>query len=614
MPDNVTPLDSAGGAGQGARAGTDLCAALDPKATPLSRWSVRDSALAVVLLAALLGGLIGLGVGLLHEGVIALQALAFDVPEGERLGTAVLDPTRMLLVPVLGGLLLGLLVTLVRRWRPRDIVDAVEANALHGGRMSLIDSLRLTVTTALSNGSGASVGMEAAYTQAGAGLASVVGQRLRLRRADLRTMVGCGAAAAIAAAYHAPLAGAFYAFELVLGGYTLATLAPVGAAAVLAVAASGLLTEAEAPLALGRPVVVAGWDYAVCGVVGFLSGWLGILSMQAVTLAERAFRLLHVPRWLGPALGGLGVGGLALAVPAVMGSGPGAVPPELAGGAALLALTLAAKILASAVSLGSGFRGGLFSASLFVGGLFGGLLAILGEMVFPTLGVDRGLLLLVGMGSVAAGVIGAPVTMVLLVLETTQDLWAASGVLIGVVVSTVVVRHAFGYSFATWRFHLRGVPIRGAYDVGWLSELTVVRLMRSDVKTVLASHTVAALRRLHPLGSGKILFAVDDQGLYAGIVDLAVAHDPELDATAEETTVADLARHPGTALLPGDDARTALRRFCAAEVEALPVLASATDRRVVGYLTESYALRRYSQALERQRGEDLGERGLWGRD
>ncbi|MBP2229344.1 CIC family chloride channel protein [Azospirillum agricola] len=599
---------------QGARAGTDLCATLDPKPASLARWSVRDSALAVVLLSALLGGVIGLAVGTLHEGVIALQALVFGLPEGEKLGQAALDPMRAMAVPALGGLLLGILVTLIRRWRPRDIVDAVEANALYGGKMSLIDSLRLTVTTTLSNGSGASVGMEAAYTQAGAGLASAVGQRLRLRRADLRTTVGCGAAAAIAAAYHAPLAGAFYAFELVLGGYTLAALAPVGAAAVLAVAASGLLTDAEVPLALGRPVVVAGWDYAVCGVVGFLAGWLSILAMQAVTFAEWAFRRLKVPRWLGPALGGLGVGGLALAVPAVMGSGPGAVPPELAGGALALLLTLVAKILASALSLGSGFRGGLFSASLFLGGLFGGLLAILAETVAPGLGVDRGLLLLVGMGSVAAGVIGAPVTMVLLVLETTQDLWAASGVLIGVVVSTVVVRHAFGYSFATWRFHLRGVPIRGAYDVGWLSELTVVRLMRSDVKTVLASHSVAALRRLHPLGSSKILFAVDGQGFYAGIIDMAAAHDPELDATAEDMTVADLARHPDLGLFPGDDARTALRRFCAAEVEALPVLAAPGDRRVVGYVTESYALRRYSQALERQRGEDLGERGLWGRD
>ncbi|PWC37941.1 chloride channel protein [Azospirillum sp. TSO35-2] len=578
------------------------------------RWSVRDSVLAVVLLAALIGGAVGLAVGLLHEGVLALQGAAFDLPHGERLGQSAPEMLRTLGVPVAGGLLLGLLSSLVRRWRPNAIIDAVEANALYGGKMSLIDSLRLTVTTTLSNGSGASVGMEAAYTQAGAGFASVVGQRLRLRRADLRTMVGCGAAAAIAAAYHAPLAGAFYAFELVLGGYTLAALAPVGAAAVLAVAASGLLTGGEIPLALGRPVVIAGWDYAACGVVGFLAGWLSILAMQAVTVAERVFKRLPGPLWLRPALGGAAFGALALAVPAVMGSGPGAVPPELAGGALALALTLVAKVLASALSLGSGFRGGLFSASLFIGGLFGGLLAVATDGFLPQLGIDGGLLLLVGMGSVAAGIVGAPVTMVLLVLETTQDLWAASGVLIGVVLSTTVVRQAFGYSFATWRFHLRGVPIRGAYDVGWLSELTAFRLMRRDAKIAPANLTVEALRRLYPLGAAKMVFTVDEAGTYAGLVDMATIHDPDQDATAGETRVSTLARNADAVLLPGDDARTVLRRFGSAEVEALPVLSSPTDRRVIGYVTESFALRRYSQALERQRGEDLGERGLWGRD
>ncbi|WP_052710304.1 chloride channel protein [Azospirillum thiophilum] len=613
MPDSTTSID---GVGENARAGSDPYASLDASAaTSLSdRWTVRDSVLAVVLLAALVGGVVGLAVGLLHEGVLLMQALAFDLPDGERLGQGAPGLLRTLGVPVAGGLLLGVLSMLVRRWRPNDIVDAVEANALYGGKMSLIDSLRLTVTTALSNGSGASVGMEAAYTQAGAGLASALGQRLRLRRADLRTMVGCGAAAAIAAAYHAPLAGAFYAFELVLGGYTLAVLAPVGAAAVLGVAVSSLLTGGEIPLALGRPVEIAGWDYAACGVVGFLAGWLSILAMQAVTVAERGFKRLPVPRWLRPAIGGLAFGGVALAVPAVMGSGPGAVPPELAGGALALALTLVAKILASALSLGSGFRGGLFSASLFIGGLFGGLLSVATASLLPGLGIDGGLLLLVGMGSVAAGIVGAPVTMVLLVLETTQDLWAASGVLIGVVLSTTVVRQAFGYSFSTWRFHLRGVPIRGAYDIGWLSELTAFRLMRRDAKTVPAALTVEALRRLYPLGSAKMVFAVDEGGRYAGLVDMAAIHDPDLDAAAAETRIAALARKADAVLMPGDDARTVLSRFGKAEVEVLPVLSSPTDRRIIGYVTESFALRRYSQALERQRGEDLGERGLWGRD
>ena len=138
------------------------------------------------------------------------------------------------MVPVLGGLAFGLIAYGLRRWKPRDIVDAIEANALHGGRMSLSDSLRLTALTVLSAGVGASVGLEAAFTQLGSGIASRDRPPLHLRRSDLRTFVGCGAAAAIAAAFNAPLAGAFYAFELIIGSYTLATLAPAVVAAVVA--------------------------------------------------------------------------------------------------------------------------------------------------------------------------------------------------------------------------------------------------------------------------------------------------------------------------------------------------------------------------------------------
>ncbi|WP_448206858.1 chloride channel protein [Azospirillum sp. sgz302134] len=581
----------------------------------LSRQSVRNSTLAVLLLAGAIGAGIGLAVALLHETVAWAQTVAFGLPEGSSLATVVeADPWRAVLVPIVGGLVLGLLVKLVRRWRPSDIVDPIEANALYGGKMSLIDSLRLTLSTMLSNGFGASVGMEAAYTQAGSGVASVLGQHLHLRRADLRTMVGCGAAAAIAAAYDAPLAGAFYAFELVLGGYTTATLAPVGAAAVVAAAVANWLTGGSIPLHVDRPVAIEGWDYLACGILGFLAGWLSILTMQSVTVAERAFRALPVPAWARPALGGLCVGGLALSMPQVLGAGPGANPAQVAGGLEIMAVLLAAKILASAVSLGSGFRGGLFSASLLLGGLFGGVAFGVVDGLAPVLGLDRMLLVLVGMGSVAAGIIGAPVTMVMLVLEATQDFWAASGVLIGVVVSTTVVRQVFGYSFATWRFHLRGVPIRGAYDIGWVSELTALRLKRADAKTILTTQTVETLRRLYPLGSAKMVFAVEPSGRYAGIIDMGAVHDPSLDEETLAQPVTALAQRADAFLLPGDDVRTVLQRFCDAEVEALPVLTSATDRRIVGYVTEAYALRRYSQELERQRGEELGERSLYGND
>jgi CIC family chloride channel protein len=579
---------------------------------------LRNSETVLILISAGLGAIVGLGVVLLHDFVGYLHHVIFGLGEGRYLSEGVgIAAGTMVMAPALGGLLVGTLMFFVRRWRPGDIVDPIEANALFGGKMSLIDSFRLTVSTVISNACGASVGMEAAYTQTGSGLSSTLGQLIRLRRGDLRILTGCGAAAAIAAAFNAPLAGAFYAFELVIGSYTLAALAPVAVAALTAtVVARATIGVAPIFSVDASTIGVSALDYVAFALVGFASGWLGILTMQAVTICERVFRRIAPPIWLRPALGGLCVGLIALWVPQVLGSGHGALQLILDTRLALplLVAMLAAKILASAVSLGAGFRGGLFSSSLFLGSLFGALLADLVSTVYPPLEVTDTAFMLVGMGSVAAAIIGAPVTMVMLVLESTADFPATVGVLTGVVVSSVVVRKAFGYSFATWRFHLRGVPIHGAHDVGWIDDLTVVRVMRRDQKTVPESMTVSGLRKVFPLGSVKLVFVTDEGGQYKGLLDMAAVHNPELDEQAEETRVRDLSRNARYFLLPRTNVRTALRQFSEAEEESLPVLDNPTSRKVVGYLTEAYALRRYNQELERQRSDELGTKHLYGAD
>ena len=146
---------------------------------------------------------------------------------------ASLNPLRTVLVPAIGGLVLGLLTLGITRIRPRRTVDPIEANALFGGRMSMNGSLIVVLQTIISNGVGASVGLEAGYTQIGSAIASRWGHAFRVRRNDLRLLVGCGAAAAIAGAFNAPLTGSFYAFELVIGTYTLASFAPVAVAALV---------------------------------------------------------------------------------------------------------------------------------------------------------------------------------------------------------------------------------------------------------------------------------------------------------------------------------------------------------------------------------------------
>src|SRR5579883_3428694 len=193
---------------------------------PIVLWRmsarIRRSEVALIGIAALLGFAIGLIVAVIYGAVAWLHFAVFGVPPGGHLSGGVQIPAPVRFFgPMAGGELVGMTAIALRYFRSREIVDAIEANAIYGGRMSLRDSVFLACQTIISVGFGGSAGLEAAYTQVGSGAASKVGQNIRLRRQDLRLLVGCGSAAAIAAAFDSPLAGAFYAFELVIRSYTL---------------------------------------------------------------------------------------------------------------------------------------------------------------------------------------------------------------------------------------------------------------------------------------------------------------------------------------------------------------------------------------------------------
>jgi CIC family chloride channel protein len=572
---------------------------------------LRDSDLFLLVLAAGAGVAAGIGVVLIDFLLARLRWIAFAMPEEGHLSDIDLGPARVLLMPVLGGLLVGLAATLLRRWRQREVVDAIEANALFGGRMSVGDSLGLVGVTLLSGGFGASVGQEAAYTQLGAALASRLGRWLGLRRDDVRTLVGCGAAGAIAAAFNAPLTGAFYAFELIIGAYTLQTLAPVGIAALTGALVVRGIVGSNPIFVVWHEITISPSDYPAFFCVGLASAGLGIVVMKGVTSTEALFRSLAVPRWARPALGGLLVGAIALPFPQILGGGHGGIMRVLHSGFDLpfLAGLIVAKIVASAVSIGSGFRGGLFSTSLFLGSLFG---SFIGEMLarlglYP--GVDPLIYTLVGMGAVAAAIVGAPMTMIMIVLETTGDFTATIGVMVGVVTAAIAVRHWFGYSFATWRFHLRGLTIRSPEDVGWINDLLVGPMMRRDPAVIASGLPLDELRRRFPAGSIKQVFVVDDQGGLCGMIDPAAVSAP--DGADAPKTVKDAVSEIASFLLPGDDLRTALDRFSRAAQETLPVIDNPEDRRVIGYLSEAYALRRYAHELERHRGAREDDAGIF---
>ncbi|MCI0467491.1 MAG: chloride channel protein [Beijerinckiaceae bacterium] len=569
-----------------------------------------------IVLAAGVGAASGLSVTALLGAANLLHLLFFGHRQLSSLASLV-APIQAL-VPLAGGLILGISGIYVRKRFPKRPADPIEANALLGGRMSLKESALISAQTVISNGFGASVGLEAAYTQMGSGFASWLGTAFRLRRSDMRMLVACGSAGAISAAFGAPLTGAFYAFELILGTYTPFGLAPVGAAAVSGIlvaealgASGGYMNQMAMTSALSLG------DLTLLLLLAVICALFGVLVMRAVTAVEGICARLALPRALRPAAGGLIVGLLALVTPHVLSSGHGALFELFGPGAGpsdVILVTLLLKAAASAISLGTGFRGGLFFASLFLGGMLGRVYFFALDYIDPLLAPDVYVCTLAGMASLAVAIIGAPVAMSFLALETTGDFPLGLVMLAAASLVSVIVRRTFGYSFATWRLHLRGESIRSAQDVGWMRDLTVARLMQTDVPKARLDMSVAEFKEAFPLLSSNHWVAVTGPGeVYAGMIYVPGVYLAGAKPGVGAAGFGEFIRSPGQFLLPEMNIQLAAQLFEQTETEALAVTASKEDRRVIGLLTEAHVLRRYADELAKAHRDLAGENWLAGR-
>jgi CIC family chloride channel protein len=320
--------------------------------------------------------------------------------------------------------------------------------------------------------------------------------------------------------------------------------------------------------------------------------------------AERLVRRSPIPAALRPMVGGVLLGGLALISPQTLSAGHGALHLDLAVGMplALLAIVLLLKTTASVVSLGFGFRGGLFFASLFLGSLLGQIYAGLADLTPLTEKLTPENAALVGMGALAVSIVGGPLTMSFLVLETTGDFGVAAATLAAALIASTVVRERFGYSFSTWRLHLRGETIRSARDIGWMRTLTAGRMMRPEPQTVAAATRVEAFRQRFPLGSTSRVILLDADARYCGVLVTSDAFAEGVDPQAE---VASLAISRDLALSPDMNIEAVMRVFETSGTDELAVVDH--DRHVLGLLAEAYAVRRYAGELERQQLDLYGE-------
>ncbi len=573
------------------------------------RKIVRNDHLILSVLALVVGAAGGGAVIAFREGINLTQLLVYGSAAKDLYAHAQGLPWwRLLLAPAAGGLVIGLLVYhFMPERRPQGVADVIEASALRGGVMSASTGLRAAVVSALSIGAGASVGREGPAVHLGASLAGWLAARLHLSRSMSRTLLGCGVATAVAASFNAPIAGALFASEVVIGNYALKAFAPVVIASVTGTAISRAYFGDFPAFILEQHTIQSFWEFPAFAGLGILAGIGATIFMYGTVVAEKAASLMPVKPWFRPAVGGLLVGTMALAFPHVLGVGYGATEAAL-----LIALPLwllvvvgVTKILATAVSIGFGFGGGVFSPSLVIGAMLGGAFGIVATNVYPEMSSGPGAYTIVGMGAMTAAVLGAPISTTLIIFEMTGDYALTLAVMVAVVVSSAVTQQFGARSFFTWQLQRRGLDLSEGFEAALLKALKVCQVMSTESERVSPDMNLEDLRALLPRSATGQLFVVGENGELHGTITLAdlseVVFEHDYDSLINAMDVSRL--HPSV-LAASDDLQAALALMRENGEEHIPVVEDTQSMTFIGCVHERDVMNAYNRALLKSRREE----------
>lgn len=570
-----------------------------PVVTPVVSL-VRHDNLILSVLAVITGILVGWAV-VGFRYLIDLVQTGFYGSGGEKLATiaAALPMWQIIAVPCVGGLLVGLFHHYIMPDKQaQGIPQVIEASALKMGRLPLWPGLAATLSSALSIGAGASVGREGPAVLLGATLSSWLGQSLNLGRAAVRTLLGCGGAAAVAASFNAPIAGALFAHEVIVGHYALNAFAPVVLASISATMVSrGVF--GDFPAFIIPPFESIEWiEFPAFALTGVACGLVAVVLMRGIALVQRSGERFQLPIMLRPALAGLAVGLIAIQLPDILGVGYEQTDRALRNAypIGMVGLLITAKLVATCLCLGWGFGGGIFSPSLALGALVGVAIGTAVTLITPDLSSGPAAYALVGMGALAASVLGAPISTTLIIFELTGDYTLTIAVMVGVVISTLVSTHWCGTkSFFLAQLRDSGLVLDGGQDVSGLKGTRVTDFLSSSI-VICAPQTTRTEARTRLLAANlPEVFVTDEAGNFKGVVsacDLA-----ELTDSTREKPIADLAHSTVSVVYATDTIESAVRGILEVREGRLPVVQSPEDRRLLGAIAARDLLRAVNLAM-----------------
>ena len=575
---------------------------------PVDRRVLTTSALCV---------LVALVAALLAEVLIALIAFVTNVAFYGKFSTALHSPAgttigfAVLLVPVIGGLIVGLMARFGSAGIRGHGIPEVMEKVLYGeSRIPARMMFLKPVSAAIAIGTGGPFGAEGPIIATGGALGSLVGQIHRATADERKTLLAAGAAAGMAATFGTPVAAVLLAIELLLFEYRARSLIPVALAAVTATAVRTIFHGSVPVFAMSLQSPPSGEALLFYTLLGAFVGLVAALITRVVYGIEDSFERLPVHWMWWPAIGAVAVGVIGYFSPHVLGIGYENIEGALTGaivGRALIALVVL-KFLAWAIYIGSGTSGGTLAPLFTIGGGLGAWLGAIFAQVFPFMGIDSRVAGLVGMAAIFAGASHALLTSVVFAFETTRQPLGLLPLLAGCTAAYLVSMLFSRTSIMTERLSRRGMGVHTEYAVDYLSRVAIRDVALKDVVTFQANQTVGDVRALFARGDASLThqgFPVVDQN--GDLVGVITRRDVSDETVEPERTVLSLVKQSPKVVYSDSSLRDAADHMVVHHVGRLPVVDRSDPRKVIGIITRSDLLTAHAPRIEEARIRVTGE-------
>jgi len=559
----------------------------------------------------------GLGAVIFRRLISAIEWVGYDWTPKVFPG---LGNYNVVLIPTIGGLIVGpMIYFFAREAKGHGVPEVMEAVALKGGRIRPIVAVIKSLASSVCIGSGGSVGREGPIVQIGSALGSTLGQRLNLSDEKIRVLVACGAAGGIAATFNAPIAGVFFALEIIVGEFSVRHFSSVVisavAASIIGRAVFGDVPSFAIPIEYG---INSLWEFMFYPILGVLTAFWGVLFVRSLYWTEDVFaKWKSVPEWIQPMFGGLLVGVIGLVYPKVTGVTWDRMPQIFNVGYTVIEDTLASrmllgtaltllilKLVVTSLTLGSGGSGGVFAPSLFMGAMMGTVFDLGIRVIFPSITAPPGAYALVGMGATFAATAHAPMTAVLILFELTGDYRIILPLMLTVVITTIVSQRLLkGESIYTLKLTRRGIRLHRGRDKDILDNVLVSEVMSHEFTVVSTEDSLASfsalLNQTHSHGAAVL----DIDGKFWGVItisDLEKAMSNNLEL--EKTKVRQVATPRPKVLVayPDESIGQALHRMSPRGLGRLPVVSRDDPQRLLGLIRRQNIIRAYHLALMRR--------------